>query len=263
MDAGTTESLDACKISLQHSKPLNVSDVRFLQGPQSRLRELGTAFKVFREMLSGIRRLHFVGPCVTVFGSARFPESHPYYKLARSIGEKLALSGFTVMTGGGPGIMEAANRGAKDVGGRSVGCNIVLPMEQEPNPYLDTFVDFNYFYIRKLMLAKYSYAFVAMPGGFGTADEVFEIATLVQTQKIQNFPIVLAGSDFWNPLLTFLRETMVREGTISSEDVDRFYVSDSPEEIACLISEVAKRKFGLRQGVLKPRWWLLERAPWS
>lgn len=262
MDIRTKAPPETIVKKTQGSQPLSVSEVRFLKGPQSRFRELATAFRVFREMIFGIRQLHFVGPCVTVFGSARFPESHPYYVLARSIGEKLALAGFAVMTGGGPGIMEAANRGAKDVGGRSVGCNIVLPMEQEPNPYLDTFVEFNYFFVRKVMLAKYSYAFVAMPGGFGTIDELFEIATLVQTRKIKDFPIVLAGSDYWNPLLKFLRETMVREGTISLEDVDRFYVSDSPEEIASYISEIATRQFGLQQGVWKPRWWLLEHSPW-
>lgn len=263
MDVRTDQPLEKNMTNHQRTRQPSVSEVRFLAGPQSRLRELGAAFRVFREMISGIRQLHFIGPSVTVFGSARFKETHEYYKLARSVGEHLALAGFTVMTGGGPGIMEAANRGAKDVGGRSVGCNIVLPMEQDPNPYLDTFVEFDHFFVRKVMLAKYSYAFVALPGGFGTADEVFEIATLIQTRKIKDFPIVLAGSAFWNPLLKYLRETMVREGTISDEDVDRFYVSDSPEEIACIISEVAKRQFGLQRGVWKPRWWMFERSPWS
>ncbi len=132
-------------------------------------------------------------------------------------------------------------------------------MEQAPNPYLDKFVDFDYFFIRKLMLAKYSYAFVALPGGFGTLDELFEIATLVQTRKVKEFPIVLAGSEFWNPMLDFLRDTMVREGTISTADVDRFHVSDSPEEIASIVSEVAKMKFGLQQGIPRPHWWMFER----
>ena len=236
---------------------------RFLEGPNSRLYELFRAFRIFREIIRGFRRLHFVGPCVTVFGSARFPETHPYYKQAREIGSELAKAGFTVMTGGGPGIMEAANRGAKDVNGRSVGCNIVLPKEQQPNPYLDLFVDFRYFFVRKLMLAKYSYAFIAMPGGFGTIDELFEIATLVQTGKVREFPIVLAGVDYWKPLIEYLENTMVAQKTIDQNDVNRFILSDSPTEIANLLSEVVKKKFGLEHGVMKPRWWLLESIPFK
>ena len=245
------------------SKTNRVSDIRFLDGPQSRIRELMMSIQAFRELIGGFRKLHFVGPCVTVFGSARFPETHPYYEFARSVGEHLALAGFTVMTGGGPGIMEAANRGAKDVGGHSVGCNIVLPLEEDPNPYLDTFVEFDFFFIRKLMLAKYSYSFVAMPGGLGTLDELFEICTLAQTGKMPEFPIVLAGSAFWKPMLDFLRDTMVKEGTIGMTDIDRFYVSDSPEEIARYVSEIASKEFGLQKGIRKPRWWMFERMPWS
>ena len=229
-----------------------------LEGPQSRFEELKRAFRIFADLIRGFRRLHFVGPCVTVFGSARFNSNHPYYQLSRQIGAELAKVGFTVMTGGGPGIMEAANRGAKDVNGRSVGCNIILPMEQTPNPYLDTFVEFRYFFVRKVMLAKYSYAFVALPGGFGTMDELFEICTLVQTGKVENFPIVLAGSEYWKPLLDYLRNTMVRQGTIDMADVDRFIVSDSPTEIAHKVSNVAMTQFGLRRARAKPRWWLLE-----
>ncbi len=156
------------------------------------------------------------------------------YQLGREIGAELARAGFTVMTGGGPGIMEAANRGAKDVQGRSVGCNIVLPKEQEPNPYLDLFVEFRYFFIRKLMLAKYSYAFIALPGGFGTLDELFEISTLVQTAKVKQFPIVLSGSEYWQPMITYLRDTLLAHGTIDQADIDRFIISDSPTEIAQL-----------------------------
>jgi uncharacterized protein (TIGR00730 family) len=231
----------------------------FLDGPQSRLAELKRAFRIFGEVIHGFRKLHFVGPCVTVFGSARFGEDHPYYDLGRRVGAELAKAGFTVMTGGGPGIMEAANRGAREVGGRSVGCNIVLPHEQAPNPYLDTFVDFKYFFVRKLMLAKYSYAFVALPGGFGTLDELYEIATLVQTRKMDLFPIVLCGQDFWRPMLDFLSASMIPEKTIDQSDIDRFILSDSPEEIAGRVREVAMRHFGLRKGpVAKPKWWLFE-----
>jgi uncharacterized protein (TIGR00730 family) len=262
MDSKTHGSLEPNMKQPRRSKIRRVSDIRFLNGPQSRFRELMMSFKALRELISGFRQLHFVGPCVTVFGSARFPETHPYYEFARSVGEHLALAGFTVMTGGGPGIMEAANRGAKDVGGHSVGCNIVLPLEQDPNPYLDRFVEFDYFFIRKLMLAKYSYAFVAMPGGFGTLDELFEIATLVQTRKVEEFPIILAGSEFWKPMLDFLRDKMAKEGTITVADVDRFYISDSPEEIASFVSDIARKHFGLQEGIRKPRWWMFERLPW-
>ena len=237
----------------------NSSDERlFLEGPQSRWTEFVRACRIFGELLHGFRKLHFVGPCVTVFGSARFSESNPYYKLGREIGAELSRAGFTVMTGGGPGVMEAANRGAKDVGGRSVGCNIVLPHEQDPNPYLDTFVEFKYFFVRKVMLAKYSYAFVALPGGFGTMDELFEIATLVQTGKVEEFPIVLAGVEYWQPLVDFLRNTMVKHGTIDALDVDRLILSDSPTEIAQRVRQVAMKQFGLQRGARKPRWWLFE-----
>ncbi len=263
MDVKITTPLTSGRPAKSAGKSAKASETRFLAGPQSRFREFMMAVRAFREMIVGFRKLHFAGPCVTVFGSARFGESHPYYKFARSVGEQLALAGFTVMTGGGPGIMEAANRGAKDVEGRSVGCNIILPMEQAPNPYLDTYVDFRYFFIRKLILAKYSYAFVAMPGGFGTLDELFEIATLVQTGKMKGFPIVLAGTEYWAPLVNYLRDTMATEGTISTLDVDRFIISDDPEEIASLVAEAALKQFGLTQGIWKPRWWLFERSPWK
>ena len=147
---------------------------RFLRGPQGRLAELVRAVRIFFELMRGFRALHFVGPCVTVFGSARFTEDHPYYRLARKTGAELAKVGLTVITGGGPGIMEAANRGAKEMGGRSIGCNIELPVEQKPNAYLDQWITFRHFFVRKVMLVKYSYAFVALPGGLGTLDEIFE-----------------------------------------------------------------------------------------
>jgi uncharacterized protein (TIGR00730 family) len=233
-------------------------DHMLLEGPQSRFAELMRAFRVFGECIRGFRHLHFAGPCVTVFGSARFNEEHRYYRLARDIGHELVKSGFAVMTGGGPGVMAAANRGAQEAGGRSIGCNIELPHEQKPNPFLDVSIDFRYFFVRKLMLAKYSYAFVACPGGFGTMDELFEIATLVQTRKIEEFPIVLAGLDYWNPLLDFLKERMVVDGTIDVADVDRFILSDDPQEIASQVASVAMKRFGLKRGKPKPRWWLGE-----
>jgi uncharacterized protein (TIGR00730 family) len=251
--------MNLAPININNRQDNLVGESRFLEGPQSRFSELMRAFRIFGELIKGFRKLHFVGPCVTVFGSARFDDRHPYYQLGREIGRELSRVGFSVMTGGGPGVMEAANRGAKEAGGKSIGCNIVLPLEQQPNPYLDTFVEFRYFFVRKLMLAKYSYAFVALPGGFGTMDEIFEISTLVQTGKIKEFPIVLAGSEYWKPVIGFLRETMAKQGMIDESDVDRFIVSDSPSHIAHCVSEVAMRHFGLRRGVSKPRWWLFER----
>ncbi|MEO8499480.1 MAG: TIGR00730 family Rossman fold protein [Vicinamibacteria bacterium] len=217
------------------------------------------AIHIFAECVKGFRRLHFVGPCVTVFGSARFKEDHPYYALARELGAKLAEAGFTVMTGGGPGIMEAANRGAKEAGGYSVGSNITLPVEQGPNSYLDRFVEFRYFFIRKMLLEKYSYAFVAMPGGIGTLDEVFETAVLIQTGKMPDFPLVLMGRSFWSPLLDYLRQSMVAAGTIDAADVDRWIVSDSPTETVQLIRDRVVQRFGLSYGPRpKPRWWMGE-----
>ncbi len=231
----------------------------FLEGPQHRGVELLRAVRIFSEFMRGFRRLHFVGPCVTVFGSARFKEDHPYYALAREVGFHLAKEGFTVMTGGGPGIMEAANRGAKDASGVSVGCNIELLHEQEPNPYLDAVVTFRYFFVRKVMLVKYSYAFVVMPGGFGTLDEVFETATLIQTAKISDFPIVLVGTQFWHPMIRFMSETLVAAGTIDAFDLKHFLITDSPVEAAEYVRSVAMRKFGLKyQRPVGRRWWFFE-----
>jgi len=232
---------------------------QFLRGPRPRGVELAEAARIFAECLNGFRRLHFVGPCVTVFGSARFKADHPYYALARELGGKLAETGFTVMTGGGPGIMEAANRGAKEAGGYSVGSNIRLPVEQKPNPYLDRFVEFRYFFVRKMLLEKYSYAFVAMPGGIGTLDEIFETAVLIQTGKMREFPFVLMGKSFWTPLLDYLRQTLLAAGTIDAADVERWLVTDSPDEAVAHIRERALQQFGLSYGPrAKPRWWLGE-----
>lgn len=230
---------------------------RFLEGPQGRRSELARAIRIFAELLRGFRAFHFLGPCVTVFGSARFTESHPYYRLARQVGSRLAEAGFTVMTGGGPGIMEAANRGAKDVHGRSVGCNIRLPREQQPNAYLDRWITFNHFFVRRVMLVKYSYAFVAMPGGFGTLDEIFETATLIQTGKIKDFPLVLMGVEFWRPLLDFMQARLVAQQTVDPLDVDRIVVTDSAAEAVEAITRVAMRRFGLTYGPLARRRWFL------
>jgi uncharacterized protein (TIGR00730 family) len=233
-------------------------EAKFLRGPQPRGFEFGRAFKIFRELIYGFRKLHFAGPCVTVFGSARFDEQHPYYGMARDVGRMLAESGFTVMTGGGPGIMEAANRGAKDVGGRSIGCNIVLPREQAPNKYLDLWVDFEHFFVRKLMLIKYSYAFVVLPGGFGTLDELFEVLTLVQTGKVQDFPIALMGTEYWEDLTGLFRDMVVAK-TIDPVDFDKLIVSDNAGEVVSAVTDLAMKRFGLTYGPkLRKRWWLGE-----
>jgi uncharacterized protein (TIGR00730 family) len=234
----------------------------FLQGPQTRGFELARLIRITGEFLKGFRRFHFLGPCVTVFGSARFGDGHPYYALARRAGQALARRGFTVMTGGGPGLMEAANRGAKEVGGRSVGCNIHLPHEQQPNDYLDHWITFRYFFVRKVMLVKYSYAFIALPGGFGTLDEIFELAVLVQTEKIKRFPIVLIGHDFWQPLIEFLRDRPLRAGTINSDDLHLLQVTDEVEETIERLADDAMQQFGLTYGRrLKPIGIFGERAP--
>lgn len=210
----------------------------FLTGPKSRLKEFAFVMRVAKEFVQAFRVLHFVGPCITVFGSARFKEDHKYYKLARSVSGKIAKTGFTIMTGGGPGIMEAANRGAKDTNGKSVGCNILLPFEQTGNPYLDKFVNFNYFFVRKFLLLKYTYGCVIMPGGFGTMDELFETLTLIQTGKIKNFPIVLMGKEFFNPLMQFI-DSMAEKGTISPEDRELYLLTDSEEEALQHLSKYA------------------------
>jgi uncharacterized protein (TIGR00730 family) len=233
---------------------------KFLLGPRPRGIELGEALKIFRQCMRGFRALHFVGPSVTVFGSARFREGHPYYELAREVGRRLAEAGFAVMTGGGPGLMEAANRGAKEAGGYSVGVNIELPNEQKPNPYLDRWIEFPYFFVRKLMLLKYSYAFVAMPGGFGTLDEIFETAVLIQTGKMKDFPMILLGKSYWQPLMAFLRDTLVASATVDAGDVDRWVLTDSPEEAVELMRDRAMKQFGLTYGpAMKRRWFLGER----
>jgi len=232
----------------------------FLEGPRSRGFELGRAFRIFWELIYGFRSLHFVGPCITVFGSARFLPGHRYYELTRELGARIARARFTVMTGGGPGLMEAANRGAKEAHGVSVGCNIVLPQEQKPNPYLDKFVEFRYFFVRKVMLVKYSYGFVATPGGFGTMDELFEVLTLIQTGKIKNFPVVLLGVEYWSPLVAFVRESLLANEAISAPDLETVLLTDSPAEAVGHIQRCATEQFGLRYVPRKPAKVLLERG---
>lgn len=232
-----------------------------LDGPRSRLQEFWRVIRILLEFIRGFRRLHFMGPAVTVFGSARFPETHRYYQLAREIGQALAQQGFTVMTGGGPGIMEAANRGAKDVGGRSVGCNIILPHEQVDNPYLDEMILFRYFFIRKVMLVKYSQAFIIMPGGYGTLDEAFEATTLIQTGKIHNFPVIFVGVDFWRPMFDFLRETLLAQGTIHAADIDRLILTDHVEDVITALNTCPSTPDASRPGFIPVRDWQHKDAP--
>ena len=239
--------------------PLAAPEQLMLAGPRPRLEELWRVIRIAVEFIRGFRRLHFVGPCVTVFGSARFPEDHRWYAMAQQVGAELGRRGFTVMTGGGPGIMEAANRGARDVGAPSIGCNIALPNEQKPNPWCDQTVEFRYFFIRKVMLLKYSYGFVVLPGGYGTMDELFETLTLMQTGKIADFPVVIMGKDYWDELDDFIQRRMIPDGTIDKADRSLVKVTDDPVEAAEFIAEVTQRRFGLRIGArARKRWWLLE-----
>jgi uncharacterized protein (TIGR00730 family) len=235
-------------------------EIKFLEGPQSRWQELKFAFSVLFEFIKGFRALHSVGPCVTVFGSARFKEDHEFYQQTQKISGEIAKMGFTIMTGGGPGIMEAANRGAREVGGRSVGCNIELPHEQHHNPYLDKWVNIKYFFVRKNLLLKYSYAFVVMPGGFGTLDEYFEALTLIQTKKISQFPIIIFDKEFHKDIIEHI-EKMKLAGTISPEDLDLCLFTDSAEEAIRHLQEKSISKFELKyeEEYRKTKWWFFEK----
>ncbi|HEU4935594.1 MAG TPA: TIGR00730 family Rossman fold protein [Vicinamibacterales bacterium] len=234
------------------------ADRALLQGPHSRTRELLLLLRAVVDFLRGFRVLHFIGPCVTVFGSARFGRDDSYYALGRRLGQRLADIGFTVMTGGGPGLMEAVNRGAREAGGRSVGCNIVLRQEQQPNAYLDRWVTCRYFFVRKVLLFKYSYAFIALPGGVGTIDELFEAFTLIQNGKIRQFPMILMGTEYWRPL-TDLLERMAAVGAIGPRDRDLLLVTDDVEEAIAHLERNAIERFALRAP--KPSRWLGESAP--
>lgn len=218
----------------------------FLEGPRSRTREFWFTIKMLVEFIKGFRMFHFVGPCVTIFGSARTPKNDPYFRLAKEMGAAVSRLGFTVMTGGGPGIMEAANMGAREAGGRSVGINIKLPHEQYANPYLDKWMECRYFFTRKVLMFKYSYAFIIMPGGMGTLDELFEAATLIQTGKISEFPVILMGKEYWQPVIDMLQR-MKERGTISPQDLDLISITDSVEEAAHILEEHAVKRFKLRK----------------
>jgi len=234
------------------------SEIVFLEGPQSRWQELKFTFKTMYELIKGFRALHFIGPCITIFGSARFKDDHVYYQLTRDAAAAFAKLRFTILTGGGPGLMEAANRGAKDVGGRSVGCNIELPIEQKPNIYLDKWVYIKHFFIRKILLVKYSFAFVVMPGGFGTLDEYFEALTLIQTRKIKNFPIIIFGTAYHKELMEHINQ-MIKNKTINGVDARLFLVTDSIDEAVKMIVEKSIQQYSLQpKNKAKPFRWLFE-----
>lgn len=229
----------------------------YLEGPKSRINELGFSIRVFLQFIKGFRKLHFVGPCITVFGSARFKEGNPYYQMAYDAGKMISEMGFTTMTGGGPGIMEAANRGAFENKGYSVGCNIVLPFEQVPNPYMHVWVEIKYFFVRKFLLLKYSYAFIICPGGWGTMDEMFETLTLIQTGVIHQFPIVVMGKEYYEDLLKYL-EFMVEQGTISPSDLLLIRFTDDFDEAKEHITKYIHSNYKITKRK-KPVWWLFEK----
>ncbi len=237
-----------------------IREKKFLSGALSRWTEFTYACSVFYQLIGGLRKLHFIGPCVTVFGSARFKEDHPYYKLTQNVSSEIAKLGFAIMTGGGPGIMEAANRGAKDVGGLSIGCNIVLEHEQDHNKYLDSFVTLNQFFVRKVLLRKYSFAFIVMPGGFGTLDEFFEALTLVQTHKTEKFPIVIMGVEFHQKLIEHINK-MAFEKTINETDLQLILFTDSVEEAVNHIKSNSIDAFKLKLKKAPKALWILGEKP--
>lgn len=214
----------------------NKIEVHDLARPETWWRDIKRTFRIMREFHRSFNTLRHVRPCVTFFGSARFEETNPYYQLARDTAFEMGKAGFNVMTGGAGGIMEAANRGGFEAGVNSIGCNIILPKEKDPNPYQTTTLHFKYFFVRKMMLLKYSTAFILLPGGFGTMDEVFEVATLIQTRKICDFPLILMGTDYWNELLPFMEKTMLEHKSINAKDLDFFSMTDDPLEAVRIVA---------------------------
>ncbi len=240
----------------EQKRIIPAKDPVYLEGPKPRIYELFFAWEVFTQFINAFRTLHFVGPCITVFGSARFGPENAYYKAAESMGKRIAAMGFTVLTGGGPGVMQAANKGAFESGGMSVGCNIKLPFEQKANPYVHKSITINYFFIRKVVLVKYAYAFIIMPGGFGTMDEFFEILTLVQTKTVTNFPIVLFGKEYYQPLMEYVH-FMSRQGTIAEDDLKLLLLTDDYEEAMQHIQTYVSTNYKVMPR--KRKWWLLEK----
>ena len=245
------------KASVKERQPIIPAKAHvYLEGPKTRSYEFSFAWKVFHQFIKAFRTLHFVGPCITVFGSARFKEDHPYYHAAREFGKEIAAMGFATMTGGGPGIMEAANRGAFENHGISIGCNIQLPFEQKGNEYTHKSITFEHFFVRKTVLAKYSYAFIIMPGGFGTMDELFETLTLVQTRTVTQFPIVIFGKEYYKELWEYL-EYMAQQETISRDDLKFLLLTDSIHEAMDHIHGYIKKNYKIKPR--KRQWWLFEK----
>lgn len=248
--------MEATSAKQKRTRIIPAKEHVYLDGPKSRGYELAFVWRVAMQFLKAFRMLHFVGPCITVFGSARFKEDHPYYKIAQQFGEHIGDIGFTTLTGGGPGIMEAANRGAFEKGYPSVGCNIRLPFEQKANPYLHKSLTFEHFFVRKVVLVKYSYAFIIMPGGFGTMDEFFETLTLVQTKTITQFPIVLFGKEFYKELWEYLG-FMAEEGTIAREDLNLVLLTDSVEDAMHHIHTYIQTNYKVKPR--KRKWFFMEK----
>lgn len=249
--------MEAASVKKRQVKPIiPPKEHVYLDGPKSRGYEFAFVWRVAAQFLKTFRTLHFIKPCIAVFGSARFREDHPYYKTARDFGARIGELGFTTMTGGGPGIMEAANRGAFEKGYESVGCNIMLPFEQQANPYLNKSLMFEHFFVRKVAMVKYSYAFIIMPGGFGTMDEFFETLTLVQTKTITQFPIVLFGKVYHQELWDYF-EFMAEQGTISKEDLNLVLLTDDIDEAMHHIETYIQKNFTVKPR--KRRWWLFEK----
>jgi uncharacterized protein (TIGR00730 family) len=233
--------------------PTDISEKLMIEGPRSPLLDLWRLIKIAWDFSKGFHTFRHLGPSITFFGSARFREDHRYYAMARTTARLLANYGFSIMTGGGPGIMEAANRGAREVKGVSVACNITLPSEQKPNPYLDSFVEFDHFYVRKVMLMRYSCAFLALPGGFGTLDEISEAITLMQTNKITSFPVVLMGVDYWQPFKDFIHKTLLGSQTIAEGDLDLIYFTDDPADALSYIARYAETKAEITRAITKKK----------
>ncbi|MAJ45714.1 MAG: Rossman fold protein, TIGR00730 family [Planctomycetes bacterium TMED75] len=222
--------------------------IRFLEGPADIGSEEAILASVDQELRQAFSVFGELGPCVTFFGSARTKPTDPYYDVCRRTASLVAKEGFTIMTGGGPGMMQAANQGASEAGGRSMGATIELEHEESANPYVNREVPFKHFFIRKVVLVKYSYGFVVMPGGVGTLDELSEILTLIQCKKIRQFPVVLMGVDFWSGLVDFMSKSMLENDMISPEDLNLFHMTDDPEAACSFITKIATKRFELHQG---------------
>ncbi|MHA8072194.1 TIGR00730 family Rossman fold protein [Aquirufa ecclesiirivi] len=230
----------------------------FLKGPRARWKELIFSMEVLFQYIKGFRNLHFIGPCITIFGSARFDSAHSYYQTTEKLAGELSQLGFAIMTGGGPGIMEAANKGAMQAGGVSLGCNIELPFEQHANPYLDKFVTIRYFSVRKELLRKYSSGFVVMPGGLGTLDEFFEVITLIQTGKIDHFPVVVMGLEYHEKLMAYF-ESLIKEETVSPGDFDYILFTDDIQMAINHIQTKSEKRVKPRENPNRPLWILGEK----